>query len=45
MRVRTKPEKREEFIRLIAELRANVQRHEPDTLLFEMLQGDDPTSS
>jgi quinol monooxygenase YgiN len=41
MRVRTKPEKREEFLRLIGELRANVHRHEPDTLLFEVLQGAD----
>jgi quinol monooxygenase YgiN len=41
MRVRTKPEKREEFLRLIGELRANVQRHEPETLLFEVLQGPD----
>jgi quinol monooxygenase YgiN len=41
MRVRTKPEKREEFLRLIGELRGNVQRHEPDTLLFEVLQGKD----
>ena len=41
MRVRTKPEKREEFLRLIGELRANVHRHEPDTLLFEVLQGND----
>ena len=42
MRVRTKPEKREEFLRLVGELRANVQRHEPGTLLFEVLQGNDP---
>jgi quinol monooxygenase YgiN len=42
MRVRTKPEKRDEFLRLIGELRANVHRHEPETLLFEVLQGADP---
>lgn len=42
MRVRTKPEKREEFLRLIGELRADVHLHEPDTLLFEVLQGKDP---
>ena len=42
MRVRTRPEKREEFLRLIGELRANVHRHERDTLLFEVLQGNDP---
>lgn len=41
LRVRTKPEKREEFLRLIGELRANVHRHEPETLLFEVLQGKD----
>ena len=41
MRVRTKPEKREEFIRLVTELRGNVLRHEPDTLVFEILQGAD----
>ena len=42
MRVRTRPEKREEFLRLIGGLRADVHRHEPDTLLFEVLQGNDP---
>ena len=41
MRVRTKPEKREEFLRLIGERRANVHRDEPDTLLFEVLHGKD----
>jgi quinol monooxygenase YgiN len=42
MRVRTKPDKREEFLRLIGELRANVHRNEPGTLLFEVLQAADP---
>jgi quinol monooxygenase YgiN len=42
MRVRIRPEKREEFLRLIGELRTNVHRHEPDTLLFEVLQAEDP---
>jgi quinol monooxygenase YgiN len=42
MRVRTKPGKREEFIRLVTELRGNVLQHEPDTLVFEILQGADP---
>lgn len=42
LRVRTKPEKRDEFVRLITELRANVLQHEPDTLVFELLQGSDP---
>ncbi len=41
LRVRTKPEKRDEFVRLIAELRANVKQHEPDTLVYEFLQGAD----
>jgi quinol monooxygenase YgiN len=41
MRVRTKPDKREEFLRLIGELRSNVHRHEAGTLLFEVLQGND----
>ena len=41
MRLRIKPEKREEFLQLIAGLRANVHRHEPETLLFEVLQGND----
>ncbi len=39
LRLRTKPEKREEFLRLIGELRNNVRRHEPTTLFFEILQG------
>jgi quinol monooxygenase YgiN len=39
IRLRTKPGKREEFVRLIGELRDNVRRHEPDTLVFELLQG------
>jgi quinol monooxygenase YgiN len=42
MRVRTKPGKRDEFARLVLELQANVRRHEPDTLVYEVLQGDDP---
>jgi len=42
IRLRTKPGKRDEFVRLITELRANVQRHEPDTLVFELLQGSAP---
>lgn len=41
MRVRTKPAKREEFIRLITELRTNVLRNEPDTYVFEIMQGAD----
>src|SRR5829696_6591599 len=41
IRVRTKPEKRDEFIGLVTELRANVLQNEPDTLVFEILQGKD----
>ena len=41
LRVRTKPDKRDEFVRLIAELRSNVLQNEPDTLVFEVLQGAD----
>jgi quinol monooxygenase YgiN len=41
MRVRTKPDKREEFLRLVAGLRSDVLAHEPDTLLFEVFQGAD----
>jgi quinol monooxygenase YgiN len=41
MRVRTKPEKREEFVGLITELRRNVLQHEPDTYVFEIMQGAD----
>jgi quinol monooxygenase YgiN len=41
MRVRTKPQKREEFLALIRELRANVLAHEPGTVFFELLQGAD----
>jgi quinol monooxygenase YgiN len=39
MRVRTKPEKRAEFVSLITELRRQVLLHEPDTLTYELLQG------
>jgi quinol monooxygenase YgiN len=41
LRVRTKPEKRDEFVRLVTELRTNVLQHEPDALIFEFLQGTD----
>ena len=41
MRVRTKPGKREEFVRLVTELRTNVLQHEPDTHVFEIMQGAD----
>lgn len=41
MRVRTKPAKRAEFIQLITELRTNVLRNEPETYVFEIMQGAD----
>ncbi len=41
MRVRTKPDKREEFLRLVGELRRNVKQNEATTLIFEVLQGAD----
>ena len=42
MRVRVKPEKRDEFVGLITELAANVRANEPDTLIYEFLQAEDP---
>jgi quinol monooxygenase YgiN len=42
LRVRTKPEKRDEFVALITELRRNVLQHEPGTYVYEFLQGADP---
>jgi quinol monooxygenase YgiN len=42
MRLRTKPEKRAEFVSLITELRKQVLQHEPDTLVYEFLQGSHP---
>lgn len=41
MRVRTKPEKRDEFVRLTTKLRADVLANESDTLVYEILQGAD----
>jgi quinol monooxygenase YgiN len=43
IRVRTKPEKRDEFVRLILELRANALANEPSTLFFEFFQAADST--
>ena len=42
MRVRIKPEKLAEFIGLVRELRQQVLANEPDTLVFEILQGPQP---
>ena len=42
IRVKVKPEKRDEFIGLITDLAANVKANEPDTLVWEFLQADDP---
>jgi quinol monooxygenase YgiN len=39
IRLRTKPGKREEFLSLVRELRANVKKHEQGTVFFELLQG------
>jgi quinol monooxygenase YgiN len=41
MRVRVKPEKREEFVALMHGLVADIRAHEPDTLVYEILQGVD----
>jgi quinol monooxygenase YgiN len=42
LRVRVHPEKREEFIQLVTELAANVKANEPDALIYEFLQAEDP---
>ena len=42
MRVRTKPARRDDFLRLVLALQANVRAHEPQTPVFEVLQGADP---
>jgi quinol monooxygenase YgiN len=39
IRLRTKPHKRDEFLNLVRELRANVKKHEQGTVFFELLQG------
>lgn len=36
----TKPEKRDEFIALQTELKALVAQHEPDAMVYELLQSD-----
>ena len=41
MRVRTKPEKRDEFVGLVLQLQRDVRANEPDTLVYEFLQGSD----
>ena len=40
-RLVTKPEKRDEFIALQTELKALVAAHEPDALVYELLQSDE----
>ena len=42
IRVKVKPDKREEFIGLISELTGNVDANEPDALTFAFFQADDP---
>ncbi|RVT43542.1 putative quinol monooxygenase [Sphingobium algorifonticola] len=39
--LRTKPEKREEFIALQTELKRLVHAYEPDAWVYELLQSDD----
>ena len=39
--LRTKPEKRDEFIALQTELKALVHEHEPDALVYELLQAEE----
>ena len=41
MRVRTKPQKRDEFVRLITKLRRDALENEPGTIVFEVVQGAD----
>ena len=36
-----KPDRRDEFIRLQIELKGLVFKHEPDALVYELLQSDD----
>ena len=40
-RLKTKPEKREDFIALQTELKALVFAQEPDALVYEVLQSDE----
>jgi quinol monooxygenase YgiN len=39
--LRTKPEKRDEMIRLQAELKSLVHAKEPDALVYELMQSDE----
>jgi len=39
--LKTKPDKREEMIALQSELKGLVFKHEPDALVYELLQSDD----
>ena len=39
--LRTKPEKREEFIRLQTELKQLTLEQEPDALVYELMQAED----
>lgn len=39
--LRTKPEKRDDFIALQTELKALVHEHEPDALVYELLQAEE----
>lgn len=39
--LRTKPDRREEFIALQTELKSLVHQHEPDAVVYELLQSED----
>lgn len=39
--LRTKPDKRDRFIALQVELKGLVFKHEPDAIVYELLQSDD----
>lgn len=39
--LRVKPDRRDAFIALQTELKALVQQHEPDALVYELLQSED----
>jgi quinol monooxygenase YgiN len=39
--LRTRPDRREEFIALQTELKSLVHQHEPDAVVYELLQSED----
>jgi quinol monooxygenase YgiN len=40
MHVRTKPEKSNEFARLVAQLQKDVRAHEPDVLVYQIMRSE-----